>query len=87
MSDPANNQTVREGARHWAGKMLSSGRFAILQYSLVVFLVFSIAALVMLMVATDEKVIQAAIGLLSFAQGVITMTVGYYLRGGSSETQ
>lgn len=81
-NDPS---TAREGAARWSGKMLASGRFALLQVSLVLFFVMALGGVVMVFTSRDEKVLQCAFGLIGFATGQMSTVFGFYLRGGSTE--
>lgn len=77
--------TAREGAARWSGKMLASGRFALLQVSLALFFVLAVSGVVMIFACRDEKVLQCAFGLIGFATGQISTVFGFYLRGGAGE--
>ena len=84
MSD-VDNVTMRQGASHYAGKILASGRFAMLQVCIVAFLVLTVAGICLAIRANDPEVRQCAFALVGFATSQISTVFGFYLRGGSTE--
>lgn len=84
MSD-VDNVTMRQGASHYAGKILASGRFAMLQVCIVSFLILTLSGILLVVLTKDTEIRQFAFAIIGFVTAQVGTVFGFYLRGGSTE--